>query len=273
MSGRGTRSRQLCAQQQAGRAADHAAFDLPELHGIPPRRRLKAPPVILKYYCLKLLVLREALLILKKKFLLARALLRTDPGAFMSAVTGRVHRLLVFSELTSRIPAPPALSNVYCKSLSDAELLALVDRRPELKYQRDFLETIGESRAYGVYLDDQLANISWLLMPEHGARRTVRHIKLRAGEAEIAACVTLPEHRGSHLYPFAIQTLCTIAREAGVRRVFMITGGENVSSQRGILRAGLRPCGHVLRFVLPFFPSRPGLILRGRRLWPKEVEN
>lgn len=101
---------------------------------------------------------------------------------------------------------------------------------------------------------------------EEDKRLALRLVKLRPGEAEITSAFTLPQFRARGLYPFAIRTLCALAGQRSLERVFMITHRENRASQRGILKAGLRRQGWIVRIVPPLAPSGRGVILRGFRL-------
>jgi len=118
-----------------------------------------------------------------------------------------------------------------------------------------WLEQEGGSDVYGVFLGDDLAHVAWLIPVEHDRRLAVRKAKLRAGEAEIARCYTLPQYRGSGVYLFAIRSLCAIALSREIRRVFMLAGLTNAASQRGIEKAGFSKVGAILHCQFTWWPA------------------
>ena len=123
----------------------------------------------------------------------------------------------------------------------------------------------GFNDAFAVFRDRELAHIAWLISAEHDRVLQDRNVKLRAGEAEITHCLTLPEFRGQGLYPFAIRSLCQVAKERGIQRVFMITNVHNKASQRGIEKAGFTQCGKIVRSVFSFLPEGAAVTYRGHR--------
>ncbi|MBZ5642605.1 MAG: GNAT family N-acetyltransferase, partial [Acidobacteriia bacterium] len=89
-----------------------------------------------------------------------------------------------------------------------------------------------------------------------------KFLALQADEAEITGSETLPGYRGRKLYPFAIQQIVQVAHDSGIRRVLMKTRKENLPSQAGILKAGLRLSGE-MTVITP--PAIPGKMLMLRR--------
>jgi hypothetical protein len=202
---------------------------------------------------------------LRKKLGTALQMLRDDPAVFLYSLKGRWSRMMVFSVATNEIARPAKLDGVICRKLSDEELQNLPSSSQEL--QQEQIERFSRLRfngAYAVFCNNELAHISWLFLAKNEALQPPRLLRLAADEGEITACVTLPDFRGKGLYPFAIQSICEEARQRGIRRIFMKTKPNNVASQRGIRKAGLRPCGSVLEYH-PCFSSKLELVWRGHR--------
>jgi ribosomal protein S18 acetylase RimI-like enzyme len=117
--------------------------------------------------------------------------------------------------------------------------------------QLERVRRFGDSYAYGVFADGQIAHISWLLSPAAIRRDIPKWLRPSEGDAEITCCETLIAFRGRGIYPFAIRKLFTLARERGVRRIFMKTALSNTASQLGIEKAGLARAGSVVFVQLP----------------------
>ena len=130
--------------------------------------------------------------------------------------------------------------------------------------QLDRLRRFGISHAYGVYVGDKLAHVSWLLPPAAVALEHPAILSLGDGEAEITACETLPEFRGRGLYAFAIQQIFQIAQDLGIRRIYMKTLRNNTSSQAGVLKAGLHLTGVLTVVTPPAIPWKTFVLRRFR---------
>ena len=202
---------------------------------------------------------------LQKKLVTTLRLLRDDPRGLLNHMIGRLDRYVVYAADPIDIKAQE-VEGAVLKKLSDEELAGLPTEQDFLKDQVDRLNRLGFNDAYGVFYKGELANISWLITAEHDRRIRPRNVKLRSDEAEITNCVTLPQFRGLGLYPFAIRCLCQVAaKTGGIRKVFMITNINNLSSQRGMQKAGLLPQGKIFRLSFSYLPEEAGLTFRGHR--------
>jgi GNAT superfamily N-acetyltransferase len=182
-----------------------------------------------------------------------------NPRQLLAEIVGKGSRSYVYATRLSELPATPFEPAGACRLLSEAELVNFpYDGNPER------LARLGKDRAYGAFVNGSLAHVSWLVTREIEPA-TGNVIGLREDEAEITACFTVPEFRGQGLYPVAIRQICEIARRAGFRTVFMKARPENVSSQRGVLKAGLKRIGTVYSWSSPLLP-KGGVMLRGHRL-------
>lgn len=201
---------------------------------------------------------------INKKLGTVVGLLRENPRGVISEL-GRLEKFVVYVARPSRVPPPSARDELALKKLSDEELIKLSESGEDLKAQADRYRELGFNDAFGIFCEGKLAHVSWLVTAEHDRALPTRNVMLRAGEAEITHCVTLPEFRGRGLYPHAIRGLCRVASERGIERVFMITNHLNVASQRGIEKAGFVRRGKIIRLVCPHLPMLSMTVYRGHR--------
>jgi hypothetical protein len=116
------------------------------------------------------------------------------------------------------LPAPQFPAAVSFRKLSDEDLESLPMTDDFRQEQRSRRKRLGKNTAYGVFYDNNLAHIAWLIVPEC---ETPKQLNLKPGEAEITACVTLPEFRGRGLYGVAIRAIVQTARDSGIQTVYM----------------------------------------------------
>lgn len=166
------------------------------------------------------------------------------PGALAGRLA-RLERFVVHAWGPGDWRAPELPPGVTLRRLSNEELVAASIHSDALGTHRRYLQQHGFNGAWGVFVDGELAHVSWVLRRADHQRLPFAHLRLGADEAELGNCVTLPRFRGRALYPFAIRALSGQLFEAGVRRVFLVTARGNVASVRGIEKAGPRPCGRV----------------------------
>jgi len=202
---------------------------------------------------------------LQRKLGTAAALLREDPVSFVRHIGGRLEKYVTYVADPRGIPLPEPIDGWRVQELSKESTATLPLERAEVRRQMDRFERLNFKGAFVVWRGSQVAHLAALVTAEQDRGLPVRNVKLGPGEAEITHCVTLPEFRGQGLYPFAIRSLCRIARERGIQRIFMITAADNEASQRGIEKAGFRRGGTIFRLVFPYLPGEKSLTLRGHR--------
>jgi len=198
---------------------------------------------------------------LQKKLATVIHAIRTDPKSLKSALVGSGSRWKVYSASCGRLNGVEVPPDVHIKKLSDKDLAKLPMPEGVRQEQQQRVRRLGFNGAYGVLCDQHLAHISWLVP---AAREVPRTLALRADEAEISACFTLPEFRGRNLYPMAISFIAETVKQE-VRTIYMKTTFSNLASQRGLMKAGLRPCGWVIEYDPPRFVSKQTLVVRGFR--------
>ena len=203
-----------------------------------------------------------------KKLRTALRLAWKDRARFWKVLSGTSSRMLVYA-LPTNAPMPqiPTPVGARFQPLSEDDLMTLAFSADDPQFrqrQMDRLHRFGTSHAYGVYVGDKLAHVSWLLPPAAVAIERPAILPLGDGEAEITGCETLPEFRGRGLYAYAIQQIFTIAQDSGIRRICMKTLRDNASSQAGILKAGLHLTGVVTAVTPPAIPWKTFVVRRFR---------
>ena len=187
--------------------------------------------------------------------------IRTDPKSLKNVVVGSGGRWKVYSAPSSHLKSVEVASDVHIKKLSDDDLSQIPMPEWLRQEQQQRVRRLGFNGAYGVLCNQHIAHISWLIP---AAREIPRTLALRDDEAEITACVTLPEHRGRNLYPMAISFIAEAVKQE-VQTIYMKTKFSNVSSQRGLMKAGLRPCGWVIEYDLPGLVGKHAIVVRSFR--------
>jgi RimJ/RimL family protein N-acetyltransferase len=179
-------------------------------------------------------------------------LLRHDRATLKRMILGQRTRIVIYAGDSATTPPPDDAPGLAIRPLSADEVRALESSDPDFRARQiERLERFGASYAHAVICDGQIAHVSWLLPPEAMDRDPPHVIRGKPEEAEITACETLPEFRGRGIYPFAIRSLMRLAHTQGTRRVFMKTDFDNVASQSGIEKAGLKRIGVATLIMLP----------------------
>jgi RimJ/RimL family protein N-acetyltransferase len=204
----------------------------------------------------------------KKKMRTAIDLARGDRKRLLRMLTGSSSRLIVFG-LNTAADRPPieAVAGARLEFLNPDELLAVPNPPDDPEFrnrQKERLSRLGQSYAYAVRIGDHVAHISWLIPGAVVAAESPAILDLQKDEAEITCCETPSAFRGKGLYGWAVQQLKDIAREQGFRRIYMKTDEKNISSQRGIAKAGLTELGSI-RLIHPPLASTKTLIRRKLR--------
>ncbi len=202
---------------------------------------------------------------LRRKMLTAADLIRQNPRELLRTIAGRPEKYVAYVTHPCKVPAADSVPGWELRKLSDNALTELAAAGGELQAQTVRLAKGRKNDAYGVYVNDTIAGIAWMVPSQHDAEYAVRNVKLRAGEVEITHCVTVSEFRGRGVYTYMIRSLCALACQHQVRRVYMITNQNNTASQRGILKAGLRPTGGIHRHVFDYIGPNVAVTFRRHR--------
>jgi len=99
---------------------------------------------------------------------------------------------------------------------------------------------------YLAWVEGVLAAYGWVSFEEECVGELNLRIRLVPGEAYIWDCVTLPAFRRNHLYSALLTYIVKDLRKADLRRVWIGADLDNLSSQRGIARAGFKSVADLL---------------------------
>ena len=94
---------------------------------------------------------------------------------------------------------------------------------------------------YAARVDGKLAAYGWVTFDEEAIGELGLRFRLKAGEAYIWDCATLPAYRGQLLYPALLSYIVTELRAAGLCRVWIGADTDNLVSQQGMALAGFQP--------------------------------
>jgi Acetyltransferase (GNAT) domain len=202
---------------------------------------------------------------LRRKLSTLSSLVRDNPREVLSTLAGRPERYVAYVADPANVPLPECNPGWELRKIGDDVLTELSSARPEIRAQAARLAEGRVNDAYGVFIDQVLAGVTWMIPARHDAMYAVRNVKLRADEVELTHCITLPEFRNRGVYTYMIRTLCALAAKDRVRRVYMITNRTNVASQGGILKAGLKPTGGIHRHVFDFIGPSVAITFRRHR--------
>jgi GNAT superfamily N-acetyltransferase len=117
----------------------------------------------------------------------------------------------------------------------------------DLDDQAEVVQRFDRGRhCYVGRIEGRLATYGWVTFDEEGIGELGLSIRLKAGEAYIWNCATLPAYRGQRLYPALLTHIIGELHRQGVHRVWICTDADNLPSQSGIVLAGLQPVGDVV---------------------------
>lgn len=94
---------------------------------------------------------------------------------------------------------------------------------------------------YAARVDGKLAAYGWVTFDEEAIGELGLRFRLKAGEAYIWDCATLPAYRGQLLYPALLSYIVSELDAAGLRRVWIGADMDNLVSQKGMALAGFQP--------------------------------
>ncbi|HEV2582580.1 MAG TPA: GNAT family N-acetyltransferase [Ktedonobacteraceae bacterium] len=95
-------------------------------------------------------------------------------------------------------------------------------------------------------VDGRMVTYGWVTFDEEEIGELSLNIRLKAGEAYIWNCATLPAYRGQRLYPALLAYIVGELHRQGLRRIWIGTDTDNLPSQSGIAQAGFRPIGDIV---------------------------
>ncbi|HKV58739.1 MAG TPA: GNAT family N-acetyltransferase [Ktedonobacteraceae bacterium] len=96
-------------------------------------------------------------------------------------------------------------------------------------------------RCYAALLGEQIVTYGWVTFDEESIGELSLKARLRAGEAYIWNCATLPAYRGQRLYPALLAHILGALAAEGISHVWLGTDADNIPSQKGVALVGFQP--------------------------------
>jgi GNAT superfamily N-acetyltransferase len=90
-------------------------------------------------------------------------------------------------------------------------------------------------------IEGKLVTYGWVTFDEECIGELGLNFHLKAGEAYIWNCATLPSYRGLRLYPALLAHMLRELQSQGLHRVWIGADTENLASQIGMALAGFQP--------------------------------
>ena len=106
-------------------------------------------------------------------------------------------------------------------------------------------------------IDGTLVTYGWVTFDEEDIGELGLSIRLKAGEAYVWNCATLPAYRGQRLYAALLAHIIGELHRQDLHRIWIGADSDNLPSQSGIALAGFHPVGDVV--------INPGQTMR--RVW------
>ncbi len=121
---------------------------------------------------------------------------------------------------------------------------------------------------YAGTIDGKLTNYGWVTFDEEGIGELGLNFRLKAGEAYIWDCVTLPAYRGLRLYPALLKYILCELQSLGLYRAWIGADTDNLASQSGLALVGFQP---VVDVFIAHVSTVPQFWVRGRLGVPEKL--
>jgi ribosomal protein S18 acetylase RimI-like enzyme len=123
-------------------------------------------------------------------------------------------------------------------------------------------------RCYAAWAGEDIAAYGWVSFNEEYIGELNMRLHLLPGEAYIWDCATLPAFRRNHLYSALLLYIAGELRAEGLCRAWIGANQENLTSQKGMARAGFQ---HVADLLIAPAPARRRGWLQGLPGVPDEL--
>ena len=156
------------------------------------------------------------------------------------------------------LPVGPVLQVPVVFMRAGPEVAQELAQAMNLDDQAMILQRFDNGRhCYVGRIEGRLATYGWVTFDEEDIGELSLSIRLKAGEAYIWNCATLPAYRGQRVYSALLAHTVGELHRQGLHRVWIGADSDNLPSQRGMALAGFHPIGDVV--------VNPGLTMR--RVW------
>jgi L-amino acid N-acyltransferase YncA len=174
-------------------------------------------------------------------------------------------------DLSLPLPLPPQQVPLTVRRATVEDFVRFRAMPPPFRRHAEVYEKFGLNQCYLGLVDGEIAHIAWLYYPHERKRHPTRFCRLKSDEVAIANVVTVSPYRGKGVYPYVVHTLLSKLQNEGYRCCYIYIDGENVPSQRGIIKAGFKQVGRSWRIRLfHHYRKDPGagIYIQGPRSCP-----
>jgi RimJ/RimL family protein N-acetyltransferase len=131
------------------------------------------------------------------------------------------------------------------------------------------LQRLARGRhCYIASIEGKIVTYGWVTFDEEWIGELGLNFRLKAGEAYIWNCATLPAYRGLRLYPALLAYILRELQTQGQQRVWICADDDNLASQRGMLLAGFQPIADIF---MPYDPGSNSSWVRARLGTPEQL--
>ncbi|HET8852948.1 MAG TPA: GNAT family N-acetyltransferase [Ktedonobacteraceae bacterium] len=121
---------------------------------------------------------------------------------------------------------------------------------------------------YAGRIDGKLATYGWVTYNEEGIGELGLNFRLKAAEAYIWDCATLPAYRGLRLYPALLAYILGELQSLSMHRAWIGADTDNLASQSGLALVGFQP---VVDVFITHVSTLPRFWIRGRPGVPEQL--
>src|SRR5260370_1291350 len=150
-------------------------------------------------------------------------------------------------DLSQPLPVGPTLRVPATLTRAGPEVAQELAQAMDLGDQAMVVQRFDNGRhCYVGRIEGRLATYGWVTFDEEDIGELSLSIRLKAGEAYIWNCATLPAYRGQRLYPALLAHIVGELHHQGLHRIWIGTDADNLPSQSGIILAGFQPIGDIV---------------------------
>ncbi|HEY6406861.1 MAG TPA: GNAT family N-acetyltransferase, partial [Ktedonobacteraceae bacterium] len=150
-------------------------------------------------------------------------------------------------DLGQPLPIGPVLQIPVAFMRVGPEVARELAQAMDLDDEAAVLQRFDDGRhCYVGRIEGRLATYGWVTFDEEDIGELSLSFRLKAGEAYIWNCATLPAYRGQRLYPALLTHIVGELHHQGLHRIWIGTDSDNLPSQSGIVLAGFQPIGDIL---------------------------
>jgi ribosomal protein S18 acetylase RimI-like enzyme len=145
------------------------------------------------------------------------------------------------------VPVGPVLHVPVVFTQVGPEAVQELAQAMELDNPKVLLQRFDNGRhCYVGRFEGAIVTYGWVTFDREEIGELNLSIQLKAGEAYIWNCATLPAYRGRRFYPALLVHIIGELQRQGLHRIWIGTDSDNLPSQIGMVIAGFQPIGEIV---------------------------